>query len=120
MKKKRSPAQQSFKFPFSQQGVVVQRHGAKATKKLGAGGGAHLAGLLHLLVYIQCNMRGTPKNRFTYKTLCHCRMEKKVQENHILQSALYKAMILHTFLGTAKVIQSKHFKYTGCPKSSFL
>ena len=44
MKKKRCPSYQSFKFPFSQQGVV-QRHGAKATKKLGAGGGAHLAGL---------------------------------------------------------------------------
>ena len=35
MKKKSCPAQQSFKFPFSQQGVV-QKHGAKATKKLGA------------------------------------------------------------------------------------
>ena len=50
MKKKRCPSYQSFKFPFSQQGVV-QRHGAKATKKLGAGGGAHLAGLLHVFVY---------------------------------------------------------------------
>ena len=30
----------------------------------------------------QCNKRGTPKNRFTYKTLCRCRMKKKkVQEN---------------------------------------
>ena len=59
----------------------MQRHGTKAIKKLGAGGGAHLAGLLHVLVYIQCNMRGTPKNRFAYKTLCRCRMEKNVQEN---------------------------------------
>lgn len=25
-----------------------------------------------------------------------------VMENHILESALYKAMIMHTFLGTAK------------------
>ena len=25
-----------------------------------------------------------------------------VTENHILESALYKGMILHTFLGTAK------------------
>ena len=53
----------------------MQRHGAKATKKLGAGGGAYLAGLLHVFVwYVQCNKRGTPKNRFTYKTLCRCRM----------------------------------------------
>ena len=29
----------------------MQRHGAKATKKLGAGGGAHLAGPLHVFVY---------------------------------------------------------------------
>ena len=55
----------------------MQRHGTKAIKKLGAGGGAHLAGLLHVLVYLQCNKRGTPKNRFTYKTLCRCRMKKK-------------------------------------------
>ena len=27
-----------------------------------------------------------------------------VTENHILESDLYKAMILHTFLGTAKMI----------------
>ena len=27
-----------------------------------------------------------------------------VTENHILESALYKAMTLHTFLGTAKLI----------------
>ena len=27
-----------------------------------------------------------------------------VTENHILESALYTAMILHTFLGTAKMI----------------
>ena len=26
-----------------------------------------------------------------------------VTENHILESALYRAMILHTFLGTAKM-----------------
>ena len=26
-----------------------------------------------------------------------------VTENHILESALYKAMILHTFFGTAKM-----------------
>ena len=51
---------------------------------------------------IKCNKRGTPKNRFTYKTLCRCHMKKKVQENHILESALCKAMILQTFLGTAK------------------
>ena len=38
------------KVPFSQQGVV-QRHGAKATKNLGAWGGAYLAGLLHVFVY---------------------------------------------------------------------
>ena len=30
---------------------------------------------------IQRNKRGTPKNRFTYKTLCRCHMKKKVQEN---------------------------------------
>ena len=35
MKKKRCPALQAFKVPFSQQGVV-KRHGAIATKKLGA------------------------------------------------------------------------------------
>ena len=79
MKKKRYPAQQSFKFPFSQQGFV-QRHRAKATKKLGAGEEAHLAGLC-MYLYIQCNKRGTPKNWFTYKTLCRCRMKKNVQEN---------------------------------------
>ena len=55
--------------------------GRRQPKKLGAGGGAHLAGLLHVLVYIQCNKRGTTKNRFTYKNLCRCRMEKTVQEN---------------------------------------
>ena len=27
-----------------------------------------------------------------------------VTENHILESALYKAMILHTLLGTTKMI----------------
>ena len=30
---------------------VVRRHGTKATKKLGARGGAYLAGLLHVFVY---------------------------------------------------------------------
>ena len=30
--------------------------------------------------YIQCNKRGTSKNRFTYKTICRCRMKKNVQE----------------------------------------
>ena len=64
VKKKRCPEQQSFKFPFSQQ-EIVQRRGAKATKKLGAGEGACLAGFFHVF-YIQCNKRGTPKNRFTY------------------------------------------------------
>ena len=34
-----------------------------------------------MYLYIQCNKRGTPENRFTYKTLCRCRMTKKVQEN---------------------------------------
>ena len=28
-------------------------------------------------MYLQGNKRGTPKNRFTYKTLCRCRMKKK-------------------------------------------
>ena len=37
-------------FLFGQQGVV-QRYGAKATKKLGAGGGAYLAGLLYVFLY---------------------------------------------------------------------
>ena len=50
MKKKRCPALQAFKVPFSQQGVVT-RHGAIATKKLGAWGGAYLAGLLRVFVY---------------------------------------------------------------------
>ena len=81
----------------------MQRHGAKATKKLGVGGEAHLTGLC-MYLYIQCNERGTAKNRFTYKTLCRCRMNINVQENHILESALYKVMILHAFLGTAKTI----------------
>ena len=35
-----------------------------------------------------------------------------VTENHILESALYKAMILHTFLGTAKMIENKPSKYS--------
>jgi len=30
----------------------MQRHGAKATKKLAARGGAYLAGLLHVFVYL--------------------------------------------------------------------
>ena len=55
-----------------------------------------------MYLYVQCDNRGTPKNRFTYKTLCRCHMKKKVQENHILESALCKAVILQTFLGTAK------------------
>ena len=50
MKKKRCPAQQSFKFPFSQQEIVL-RCGAKATKKLGAGGRAYLAGFFHVFLY---------------------------------------------------------------------
>ena len=25
---------------------------------------------------IQCNKRGTPKNRFSYETLCRCRLTK--------------------------------------------
>ena len=50
MKKKKCLAWQSFKVSFSQQGVV-ERHGAKGTKKLGAWGGAYLAGLLHVFVY---------------------------------------------------------------------
>ena len=29
-------------------------------------------------------------------------------ETHILESALYKAMILHTFFGTAKMIYKKN------------
>ena len=29
---------------------------------------------------IQCNKRGTPKNRFTYKTLCRCHMKKKYRK----------------------------------------
>ena len=35
-----------------------------------------------------------------------------VTENHILESALYKAMILHTFLGTAKMTYNKPSKYS--------
>ena len=35
-----------------------------------------------------------------------------VTENHVLESALYKAMVLHTFLGAAKMIQNKHSKYS--------
>ena len=35
-----------------------------------------------------------------------------VTENHILESALYKAMILHSFLGTAKMISNKRYKYS--------
>ena len=53
----------------------MQRRGAKATKKLGAGEGAYLAGFFHVFLY-------------TMVTLT---------ENHILESALYKSMILHTF-----------------------
>ena len=30
-----------------------------------------------------------------------------VTENHILEAAFYKAMILHTFLGTAEMIEYK-------------
>ena len=79
MKKKRCPAQQSFKFPFSQQGVV-QGQGAKATKKLEQGEEL-IQPAFCMYLYIQCNKRGTLKNQFTYKTLCRCRMEKNVQEN---------------------------------------
>ena len=35
-----------------------------------------------------------------------------VTENHILESALYEAMILHTFLGTTKMIENKPSKYS--------
>ena len=42
----------------------------------------------------------------TYMTLV------TVTENHILELALYKAMILHTFLGTEKMTQKKHSKYS--------
>ena len=58
----------------------MQSHGAKATKiSLEAGGGAYLAGLLHVFVwYVQCNKRGSPENWFTCKTLCRCRMKKKM------------------------------------------
>ena len=31
-------------------------------------------------LYLQGNKRGTPKNRFTYKTLCRCRMKKKCRK----------------------------------------
>ena len=33
-----------------------------------------------MYLYIQCDKRGTPKNRFTYKTLCRCRMKKKYRK----------------------------------------
>ena len=29
-----------------------------------------------MYLYIQCDKRGTPKNWFTHKTLCRCRMKK--------------------------------------------
>ena len=35
-----------------------------------------------------------------------------VTENHILESALYNVMIFHTFFGTARMIENKHFKYS--------
>ena len=50
MKKKGVLHSSLSNFLFGRQGVV-QMHGAKATKKLGAGGGAYLAGLLHVFVY---------------------------------------------------------------------
>ena len=33
-----------------------------------------------MYLYIQCDKRGTPKNQFTYKTLCSCRMKKKYRK----------------------------------------
>ena len=39
-----------------------------------------------------------------------------VTENHVLQSALYKAMILHTFLGTAKRVRSFVIRVRIMPK----
>ena len=53
--------------------------GRRQPKKLGAGGWTYLAGLLHVFVYT-CNKRGTPKNRFTYRTLCRCRMKTKYKK----------------------------------------
>ena len=37
-----------------------------------------------------------------------------VTENHVLQSALYEAMILHTFLGTAKKSSRTNIVNIGC------
>ena len=33
-----------------------------------------------MYLYIQCDKRGTPKNRFTYKTLYRCHMKKKFRK----------------------------------------
>ena len=35
-----------------------------------------------------------------------------ITENHILESLLYKAMILHTFLGAAEMTWNKHSQYS--------
>ena len=81
MKKKMCPTQQSFKFPFSRQGVVQRHAWGEGNPKNQEQEEELIQPAFCMYLYIQCNKRGTPKNRFTYKTLCRCRMKKKVQEN---------------------------------------
>ena len=77
MKKKMCPAQQSFKFPFSNKescrGIVWGKGNPKNQEQ----GEELIQPAFCMYLYIQCNKRGTPKNQFTYKTLCRCRMKKK-------------------------------------------
>ena len=69
MKKKMCPAQQCFKFPFYARGSRLEAQSEGNPKKLGAGEKL-IQPAFCMYLYIQCNKCGTPKNRFTYETLC--------------------------------------------------
>ena len=75
MKKKMCPAQQSFKFSYQPTGRRSEAWG-EGNPKNQEKGEELIQTAFCMYLYIQCNKRGTPKNRFTYKTLCHCRMKK--------------------------------------------
>ena len=57
----------------------MQRHGAKATQKIRSRRRS-LFSRPFACICIECDKRGKPKNQFTYKTLCRCRMKKKYRK----------------------------------------
>ena len=80
MRQKMCPAQQSFKFPYQPTGRRSEAWG-EGNPKNQEQGEELIQPAFCMYLYIQCNKRGTPKNRFTYRTLCRCRMKKNAQEN---------------------------------------